>query len=259
MQLAARAVLGIALSTAATAAADPACPGDPISTAEAAVRDAQASLDRAEAALAAAQVEVVRMPPTFVPPSPPPVALAADNGPRAGTLAFGVALPTDFTFAPHQTLIGVAGAAFAIDYRLTRRLAIGWTADVELLDTTATADGPYLRTRSGAEARYLFGAAATHAPRVVVFTPWIGVRAGFELLDAETTTRGEYADVSLGWDWWVHHHQFGVYVSLGMAVEPATAYASVTATALSTQPTAMPAAPTVASPYIGVGWRWGFW
>jgi hypothetical protein len=231
MQLVTRAVLGILLGTAGLANADPSC------------------------------APVVYAPPTdyaYLPP--PPVVVGTEAGPRAGSLAFEVALPTDFTFAPGQTLIGAAGVAFGLGFRLTRSFEVGWTADIEdLVSTSIAANDPYLRLRSGVETRYLFGTGSPHASRHVLFTPWLGARAGFELLDAEATTRGEYGDVSAGVDWWVHHHQFGMYVSLGMAVEPVTAYANVTATALSTQPTSAASVPTVASPYVTIAWRWGFW
>jgi hypothetical protein len=266
MQLVTRAALGIALSTAATASAQPACPAGAVDqtaasvcAAEAAVHDAQVSLDQAQAMLATAQGQLA--PPAYVAwVPPPPVVVGPPSGPRAGSLAFEVALPTDFTFAPHQTLIGAAGVAFGLGYRLTRSVELGWTVDLEdLVSTAIDANDPYLRIRSGVETRYLFGASSPHPGARVVFTPWLGARAGFELLDAEATTRGEYADVSAGVDWWVHRHQFGMYVSLGMSVEPATAYATVTTTALTSQPTSAPAAPTVASPYVAIAWRWGFW
>jgi hypothetical protein len=265
MQLVARVALGLVVSsTIAAASSDPYCPTvavDPtaqqVCAAEAAVRDAQASLAHAEALLAAAQAPLPH--PALADVSPHALRALADPGPHAGSLAFDVSVPYDVTFAPHQTLTGLGGVQLGVGYRASRRIELGWTADLEgLLSGADNGSDPSLRLRSGVQARYLFGVHDTARTRVL-FAPWLGARAGFERLDGDTTTHGYYGDLSLGVDWWIRRQQFGFYASIGMSVEPATAYASVATTALTAQPEPPPSVPMVASPYVALAYRWGFW
>jgi hypothetical protein len=232
----------VALTSAARA--------DHLHEAELDVADAEAALQRAQAALARAQTDVV---------PPPAVAVAVASptgqpwpGPRAGALALEVSLPTDFTLTPATTVIGVAGVGLGVGYRATRRFLVGATAEFEALDETSGVAGPSTRLRGGVETRYHFAVRP-------FFTAALGLRAGYETLDFGAT-RGAYADVSVGTDFWISRHRIGLYAAVGVDAEPAGAYgtASTSAIARTSQPAPMPGVPDATALYFAIGWRYGF-
>ncbi|HEX4418454.1 MAG TPA: hypothetical protein VH165_11170 [Kofleriaceae bacterium] len=159
----------------------------------------------------------------------------ASDAPHAGAWSFEMTIPIDATFAS-STVIGVGGLGLGLGKRLTDAWYLGGTAELEGLVATGDLDGaPLLRLRGGAEARYIFhqgtGTASVNdgpafeVPRY----DWIGARAGLESLDGGTT-RGGYADLSLGTDMWIGSTQLGIYLSAGIAIEPLHAYGTPSTT-----------------------------
>ncbi len=164
-----------------------------------------------------------------------------DSKIEAGAMPIELYMPWDGEFIGGQALVGMGGLGVGLGARLTPNWYLGGTADAEAVMSTNDSGGMSGRIRAGAEARYIFGHGAgvgtvNDGPEFGVdrYT-WIGMRAGVETLD-EFTSRGAYADVSLGTAFALGHTQIGMYASVGLAVEPDSTLNPVKTTDLSTMP-----------------------
>ena len=198
----------------------------------------------------------------------------APDAPHAGAWSFELSVPVDVTLAPNQTLIGVGGLGLGLGKRVTDDWYLGVTGDIEGLVATnfEASNAPSMRLRGGAEARYIFHqgsgtASINDGPAFAVPRyDWVGARAGVESLDGGTT-RGAYAELSLGTDMWLGTTQIGMYLSAGASVEPTAAYgtpsmtgdaATGTAGLGAEAPPAQDSSSTTVAKYFTLGWRLAF-
>lgn len=209
------------------------------------------------AATASAQPAGGDEPETVSLPLPPVLVTPPDPArPRAGTLSFDLEIPMDMTFAGSTTWLGGGGLELGAAYRLTDRLSVGVTGTFEGVVPVGASPGsspePAMRLRAGGLARYFVHL----GPMGGV---WLGARGGYETLDGGST-RGTYADVSVGIDWWAFVMQTGLYVAAGVSVEPASAYgaSSTDAIARTSGPPPASAPAAIDAPYVVFGWHLAF-
>jgi hypothetical protein len=167
-------------------------------------------------------------------------ALADDvASPHPTGLQLGMRTPWDVTIAPNHIGLGVVGFGIDLGERVTDRVYLGVMTDYEMVMHVGDADpGIENRLRGGIEARYYFheGTATLGGgpsgdcgcygePITVPRYDWVGLRFGEETVD-EFSKRGTFADISLGTDAQIGASQLGAYLSAGISLEPAAAYAT---------------------------------
>ncbi|HUJ60422.1 MAG TPA: hypothetical protein VLX92_18100 [Kofleriaceae bacterium] len=126
--------------------------------------------------------------------------------------------------------LGLSDFQIGLGYRLTDRWYVGATSELALLHNMGVDNDSAGTTslRLGGEARYIFhqGTAilgsrcgpSTTVPR----SDYIGVRGGVQSVSG---THGGFAEFEIGGDAWLSAHtQLGLYLGLGVNLEPANAY-----------------------------------
>jgi hypothetical protein len=134
------------------------------------------------------------------------------------------------------------------------------------LAMSPSAPAGWNRLRLGGEARYYLGdgtasLSVNDGPDIPVPRHnWIGIRAGTESID-EFAHRGEFADLTFGWDADLGRTAFGMTLTAGVSVEPSSVFpgnaqndpADINWDGNSTGAGQQPTPATYVSPYIAVG------
>lgn len=204
----------------------------------------------------------------------PSSAAIASVGPADGAWTWGLRVPWNVQFTPHNISMGAIGATLDVGKHLARsRWYLGGSAEVELEvdmmppDSTAL-DGPaaWARLRLGGEARYYLGdgtasVSVNDGPEIPVPRhDWIGLRAGAESID-ELAHVGQFADLTYGWDADLGGTAVGMTLTGGVSRDPSAAFPGnaqndPAATDWQGNPTAEAMQPTPAmyvAPYIAMG------
>jgi hypothetical protein len=155
-------------------------------------------------------------------------------GPKDGAWTWGLRIPWDAQFTPHNISMGVIGVTLDVGKHLaSSRWYLGGSAEYELEADMMPPDpdGPSMfnRLRAGGEARYYFGdgiatVSVNDGPEVPVPRHnWIGFRGGAESFDGFSHL-GEFADVTLGWDANLGDTAFGMTLTGGVSIEPSSVF-----------------------------------
>ncbi|HEY1554286.1 MAG TPA: hypothetical protein VGF94_05595 [Kofleriaceae bacterium] len=137
--------------------------------------------------------------------------------------------------------VGWIGLGFDLGDRVSQHWYVGASSDVEMYSIDPISDAEpddTARLRLGGEVRYYFddgvGAASVDCgPEFpVARRKWLGARLGAETLDGGSTI-GEFADVTLGTTFQLGGTGIGLYGSLGVSSEPASAIPGATAPQMS--------------------------